>query len=103
MANIEKTVFYERYSYKDFNFIIRIIQKEWGLDGEGFHNDYNVSGSKAFSDPANTQDQLLQSSLKSMVDNIKESLRVYADYEIGTQRKALRRRSYRQYRAKVRR
>mgnify|MGYP003393156538 CR=1 FL=1 len=100
MTNIERTIFSEGYSYRDFNFIIKIIQREWGIDGEGAHNDQSITNSKAFFDLLNGERQSLDNILKDMVNNIKESLRAYTDYEIGI-RKPRRPKSYRQYRPKV--
>ncbi len=81
MIRIEKVAFNGQYSYKDFNFIIKIIQKKWGLEGEGYDNDLSITSSKVFIDTANIQSQLISDFLKNMVENIKESLRVYADYK----------------------
>ena len=82
MTKIKKPVFDKEYSYKGFNFIIKIIQKEWGLEGAGFEDDLRITSSKTYINPTSTQflHQLLRDSLKAMIDNIEESLRVYADY-----------------------
>ncbi len=80
--NIIKTVFNEQYCYKGFSFIIKIIRKEWGLEGEGFCDDLNITSSKAFINIKDDQFQgKLSNALENMVDNIKESLQVYADHE----------------------
>ena len=82
----EKEIFTENYSYKKFNFVIKVTLKKHSLEIEGFEGEDNISSAKVFFDPlvvTNTRFQRRISSnpTKEMIDDVKESLRAYADCE----------------------
>ena len=91
MTKTEKEILTENYSYKKFIFVIKIILKEHSLEIEGFEGDNSITSAKVFFNPlvvTNTRFQRHLSSdpAKEIVDDVKESLRTYADYKKATGR-----------------
>ena len=88
MTSTDKEIFTEIYSYKRFNFVIKVILKEQSLEIEALEGDDSVTSAKVFFNPlaaANNRisHHLLNDPAKGILNDVKESLRTYADYGKG--------------------
>ena len=88
MTKTEKEIFTETYSYKRFNFVIKVILKEQSLEIEGIDGDNSITSAKVYFNPLAATDKriihhLLSDPCKGILNDVKESLRSYADYKKG--------------------
>ena len=86
MINIDKEIFTENYSYKRFNFVIKVTLKEQVLEIEGLEGDNSITSAKVFFDPSvvtsnRINRHLLRDPANRIMIEVKKSLRTYADYE----------------------
>lgn len=82
----EREIFTDIYSYKRFNFIIKVTLKEQSLEIEGLEGEEIITSAKIFFNPVATINNrigciLLNNKDKGLMNDVKESLRAYADYE----------------------
>ena len=88
MTSTDKEIFTEIYSYKRFNFVIKVILKEQSLEIEALEGDDSVTSAKVFFNPlaatnSRISHHLLNDPAKGILNDVKESLRTYADYKKG--------------------
>ncbi|MDP3791234.1 MAG: hypothetical protein Q8R38_04225 [Candidatus Omnitrophota bacterium] len=99
MTKTDKEIFTEIYNYKRFNFVIKVILKEQSLEIEGIDGDNSITSAKVYFNPlAATNNKishhLLSDPGKGILNDVKESLRIYADYGKGNNKNRLRRRKF---------
>ncbi len=92
MTKPDKEIFAETYSYKRFNFVIKVILKEQSLEIEALEGDDSITSAKVFFNPlAATNNRishhLLNDPAKGILNDVKESLRTYADYGKGKRKR----------------
>lgn len=90
----EREVLTEIYSYKRFNFIIKVILKEQSLEIDALEGEDVITSAKIYFNPVIATNNrlgciLLNNQDKSIMSDVKESLRFYADYGTRYTRKAI--------------
>ena len=92
MTKPDKEIFTEIYSYKRFNFVIKVVLREQSLEIEALEGDSSITSAKVFFNPlADTNNRishhLLTDPAKGILNDVKESLRTYADYGKGRRKR----------------